>query len=179
MCMLKGIAFDDLDGGIDSGKGYRSLSHGDIPKVDLYGNADEECNAIIKSIRDQITAGIDPKEICVVARTNTMLNAYKDALDKAGIDRYEIKRDKIDDRHMAGVRLATMHRVKGLEFTCVYLAGMNKDSMPIKSAVQFSDADSKQEAMTAEKCLLYVALTRAKKAVFVSGYGKPSPFLPT
>ena len=118
MCMLKGIAFDDLDGGIDSGKGYRSLSHGDIPKVDLYGNADEECNAIIKSIRDQITAGIDPREICVVARRNTMLNAYKDALDKAGIDRYEIKRDKIDDRHMAGVRLATMHRVKGLEFTC-------------------------------------------------------------
>ena len=178
MCMLKGISFDDLDGGIDSGKGYRSLSHGDIPKVDLYGTADEECAAIIKSIQEQMTAGIDPKEICIVARTNTMLNSYKDALDRAGIDRYEIKRDKIDDRHMAGVRLATMHRVKGLEFTCVYLAGINKDSMPLKSAIQSTDADSKQEAMTAERCLLYVALTRAKKAVFVSGYGKPSPFLP-
>ena len=125
-----------------------------------------------------MTAGIDPKEIYTVARTNTMLNVYKDTLDRAGIDRYETKRDKIDDRHMAGVRLATMHRVKGLEFTCVYLAGMSKDSMPLESVIQSSDADSKQEAMTAERCLLYVVLTRAKKAKLVSGYGKPSPFLP-
>ncbi len=83
---------------------------------------------------------------------------------------YEVKRDKTDDRHMAGVRLATMYRVRGPVFTCVYLAGMNKDSMPLKSAIQSTDEDSKEAAMTAEECLLYVALTRAKRAVSVSGY---------
>ena len=107
-----------------------------------------------------------------------MLETYGEALTQAGIRTYEIKRAKTDDRQMQGVRLATMHRVKGLEFTYVYLVGVNKDNMPLKSAIRSSDTISQEEAVTAEKCLLYVALTRAKKSVKISGYGKSSSLLP-
>ena len=39
------------------------------------------------------------------------------------------------------------------------------------------DAVSEQETMTAEKCLLYVAMTRAQKGAYVSGYGQMTEFL--
>ena len=106
-----------------------------------------------------------------------MLADYANALSDAGIRSYEIKRSKTDDRHMPGVRLATMHRVKGLEFTCVFIVGMTRAAMPLKSALKSSDPTSKEEAITSERCLLYVALTRAKKAAYISAYGQASEFI--
>lgn len=177
MHVLKGIPFDDLDGGLDNAKGYRSLTHGDSPIVEIYDTYGQEAAALTNHIQEQIQAGIEPMEICVVARTNKMLDDYAAALANAGIRTYEIKRTKTDDRHMPGVRLATMHRVKGLEFTCVFLAGMTKSAMPLQSALRSSDSMSKEEAITSERCLLYVALTRAKKIAYVTAYGQASEFI--
>lgn len=177
MHVLKGIPFDDLDGGIDDAKGYRSLTHGDAPFVETYDTFGDEVAALTKHVQDKIDSGMDPMEICIVARTNKMLTDYAEALNNAGIRSYEIKRSKTDDRHMPGVRLATMHRVKGLEFTCVFVVGMTKTAMPLKSAIRSSDPVSKEEAINAERCLLYVALTRAKKAAYVMAYGQISEFI--
>lgn len=70
-----------------------------------------------------------------------------------------------------------MHRVKGLEFTYMFVVGMNKNAMPLKSAIATRDPVSKAEAITAERCLLYVALTRAKKVAYVMASGEPSEFI--
>ncbi len=177
MHVLKDIPFDDLDGGLDDAKGYRSLTHGDAPIVEVYDSYGDEVSALVKHILEQIQAGMESMEICVVARTNKMLDDYGTALGEAGIRTYEIKRTKTDDRHMPGVRLATMHRVKGLEFTCVFLVGMTKTAMPFQSAIRSTDPVSKEEAINAERCLLYVALTRAKKAAFITAHGQVSDFI--
>jgi len=177
MRVLKDIPFDDLDGGLDNAKGYRSLTHGDAPIVEVYDSYGAEASALVKHIQEQIQAGVEPKEICVAARTNKLLDEYRTSLENAGIRTYEIKRTKTDDRHMPGVRLATMHRVKGLEFTCVFLVGVTKSVMPLPSAIRSTDPVSKEEAINAERCLLYVALTRAKKAAFVTAYGQASDFI--
>lgn len=177
MRVLKGIPVDDLDGGLDEAKGYRSLSHGDAPIVEIFDSYGDEAAALVKHIQEKIEAGMEPMEICVIARTNKMLADYANALSDAGIRSYEIKRSKTDDRHMPGVRLATMHRVKGLEFTCVFIVGMTRAAMPLKSALKSSDPTSKEEAITSERCLLYVALTRAKKAAYISAYGQASEFI--
>ena len=95
----------------------------------------------------------------------------------AGISCFEVKRKQADDRSRMGVRLATMHRVKGLEFTVVYIAAANNVYMPLKSAVNRTDPTEREAAMTGERCLLYVAMTRAKKMVKISAYGTVSPFL--
>lgn len=177
MRVLKGIPVDDLDGGLDDTKGYRSLSHGDAPVVDIFDSYGDEAAALVKHIQEKIDAGMEPREICIVARTSKMLADYTNALSDAGIRSYEIKRSKTDDRHMPGVRLATMHRVKGLEFTCVFIVGMTKAAMPLKSALKSSDPISKEEAITSERCLLYVALTRAKKIAYISAHGQASEFI--
>ena len=54
---------------------------------------------------------------------------------------------------------------------------MTKAAMPLKSAIKSSDPISKEEAITSERCLLYVALTRAKKAAYVFAYGQASEFI--
>jgi superfamily I DNA/RNA helicase len=72
-----------------------------------------------------------------------------------------------------GVRLATMHRVKGLDFDAVIVAGLSADQSP---AFPQGDLDSvalrTYEAQ--ERSLLYVALTRAKRAAVLCYHGEPS-----
>ena len=177
MNVLVGLSFDDLDEGIDDGKGYISLSHGAHPTVTAYASQDQEAAALVKSIQEQIAAGIDPREICVVARTGTLVDEYKKYLTDAGIASFEIKRRQADDRSRMGVRLATMHRVKGLEFTAVYIVAANRNYIPLKSAVNRNDPAEREAAMIGERCLLYVAMTRAKKMVSISAYGAISEFL--
>ena len=73
--------------------------------------------------------------------------------------------------------MATMHRVKGLEFAYVFVAAVNNRVVPLATAINHTDAPSELESITAEKCLLYVALTRAQKKAYITSYGVPSEFL--
>ena len=106
-----------------------------------------------------------------------LIDDYKKYLTEAGIDSFEIKRRQADDRSRMGVRLATMHRVKGLEFTTVFIVAANKNYIPLKSAVNRTDPAEREAAMASERCLLYVAMTRAKKKVMLSAYGAVSDFV--
>lgn len=99
-------------------------------------------------------------------------------LHEKGINSYEIKNVKNEERSITGIRIATMHRVKGLEFDCVIIAGVNDDIVPFSKLLDTAtDSINKKELYDAERSLLYVAVTRAKKEVVVSSYGKVSKLL--
>ena len=71
-----------------------------------------------------------------------------------------------------------MHRVKGLEFDRVIIAGVNEGTIPLE--VEWSKSNDRviqRESENQEKALLYVAATRAKKEVVVTSFGKASKFL--
>ena len=70
-----------------------------------------------------------------------------------------------------------MHRVKGLEFQYVFIVSVNNRIVPLGAAIDHSDPIAEKESYTAEKCLLYVALTRAQKQAYISCYGKKSEFI--
>ncbi|MDD6473748.1 MAG: 3'-5' exonuclease, partial [Bacteroidales bacterium] len=61
---------------------------------------------------------------------------------EAGIRCYAIKRNKSDDRSFDGIRVATMHRVKGLEFRYVFVAAVNNRIVPLPSAINKTDVVS-------------------------------------
>ena len=115
--------------------------------------------------------------ICVVARTNSILDDYIEKFTANGIRAYKIKTNKADDRNYEGLRFATMHRVKGLEFRYVFIVSVNHRIVPLYSAIDRSDPVTKAETLTAERCLLYVALTRAQKEATITSFGKKSEFL--
>lgn len=175
--LLNGVSFDDLDDDYDTGDRCQSLTHGKAPQVLRFGNANEEFDAVLKEIRGLIGGGVSAKNICVVARTHKLLDDYIAQFTAKGLRCYEIKGNKGDDRGLDGIRVATMHRVKGLEFQYIFVVAANKRIIPLASAIDHTDSVSEQETMTAEKCLLYVALTRAQKGAYVSGYGQISEFL--
>lgn len=175
--LLNGISFDDLDDSFDTGDRCQSLTHGTAPEIIATANANEEFDAILAKVKGLIDSGVTAKNICVVARTHKLLDDYIAHFTSGGIRCYGIKGNKADDRGLDGIRVATMHRVKGLEFQYMFVVAANNRIIPLASAIDHTDAVSEQETMTAEKCLLYVALTRAQKGAYISGYGKMSEFL--
>ena len=93
-----------------------------------------------------------------------------------------VNRDEIDDEDAGKVNLMTIHASKGLEFDVVFLAGVERDIIPHARAVAEDPAN-----MEEERRLFYVAITRARKKLFVSSCMKrkqlremidsgPSPF---
>lgn len=175
--LLNGISFDDLDDGMDPGDRCQSLTHGERPVIKEFKDAAAEVNYIIKEISRLKDSGVMLPNICVVARTKKLVEDYTAQFTKAGIRCYAIKRSKTDDRSFDGIRVATMHRVKGLEFQYVFVAAVNNRVIPLPSAINHTDAVSESETITAEKCLLYVALTRAQKGAYITSYGKRSDFI--
>ena len=69
-----------------------------------------------------------------------------------------------------GVHLLTLHRAKGLEFDTVFLPRLEEKELPARQA---RTADEIAE----ERRLLYVGMTRAKRALWLTWSGKPSRFL--
>ena len=59
---------------------------------------------------------------------------------------------------------------------CTWKFGLH-GAIQIKSAINHTDSVTEQDTLVSEKCLLYVALSRAQKQVFVTSYGKSSPFI--
>lgn len=72
-----------------------------------------------------------------------------------------------------------MHSFKGLEFRCVAVIGADDGAVPFAKAVTPAELDTKQYEtdMMSERCLLFVACTRARDSLYVSWSGEPSPFL--
>lgn len=176
--LLKGVSFDDLDGGLDNQKGYKSLLHGVIPKVEHFSSFQAELEYITEYLKKFEDSGQNLNKVCLVARTHELLKQYEGALKGKGLETYFIRRSEAEDRRKAGIRLATMHRVKGLEFDRVIIAGVNEGTMPLE--VEWSKSNDRviqRECENQEKALLYVAATRAKKEVVVTSFGKTSKFL--
>jgi superfamily I DNA/RNA helicase len=98
----------------------------------------------------------------VVARTRAPVRAYEKALDEAGIAAEAIETDG-ESLDRTKVRLGTMHRVKGLEFRAVVIAGVLRGSVPQKlPADKFADEVARDAFLQGQRHLLYVAATRAR-----------------
>ena len=175
--LLKGIPFDNLDGEVESQDKCQSLTHGEKPVIKNFKDANAEFEYVKEEINRLIESGADGRNICVVCRTNKYIDEYLSNFTNAGIKTYEIRRSKIDDRNKDGIRIATMHRVKGLEFRYVFVVCCNDRVVPLASAINSEDPISREESIVSEKCLLYVALTRAQKQAYICSYGKPSEFI--
>jgi len=176
--LMTGIPVDDLDGGQDTMGGYISLFHGVEPMVVHYGSQEEEIEAMCAHLKDIRNTDELYRSTCIVARTNKQLDDYEKELKTRGIDVYRLTGFEPEDRSQGGVRMATMHRVKGLEFDRLLLCGINKGMVPLNTPELHSEDVTVQRMFEAqERSLLFVAATRAKMSVMVTSYGDKSPYL--
>ncbi|MCT9008301.1 UvrD-helicase domain-containing protein [Streptomyces rhizosphaerihabitans] len=177
--ILSPVSVDDLGGdGNDSLAGYRSLLHGRRPHTEGYGAEQAEVAALVERVEGWISEGIRPSEIGVCARFNVLLDKAYDKLTAAGIPVVRVKDNPGPE--VDGVRLATMHAMKGLEFRCVSVLGVTASAVPFVREVTPASVDALQRDsdLLRERCLLFVACTRAREALAVTWSGAASPFVP-
>ena len=172
MAVLDGVPIDDLDGGAVKFGPETSLLHGIKPVTETYGDADAEMAAAIEHVKALVASGAADSEICITARTNRAVESIKRALDNAGMTSHELRRTTADERRKSGVRIGTMHRIKGLEFDHVLVVGAGSDTIPYPAALLVDDELSRREAEWRERALLYVAGTRGRRSLRITATGR-------
>ncbi len=165
---LANCAIDDLDGQPDSLMGYRSLSHGAKPEEILNHSREDERKAILDTLTRLDAEGFSTRGICIVVHTNAEATEYANWLEKEGKQILKLDKNTGDDDDSLGIRVATMHRVKGLEFDAIIIAGYRSPEFYANELAEDNDAGVLVDALTNERCLLHVAATRAKKYLLVS-----------
>lgn len=94
-----------------------------------------------------------------------------------------ITRDDVEDEEAGDVNLMTIHAAKGLEFDVVFIAGCEDGIIPHARSLEEGEGNIEEE-----RRLFYVAVTRARRRLFISACLRrrkqsqtvdcvPSPFL--
>ena len=174
--ILRGVAVDDLDGHIEENVGYRSAFDGPPPTTERFLTPHEEATHVAELVRGWIDEGMSPSAIGVLGRTRGLLTPIQEVLT-----RDDIQWSELDDDAAGNVRITTMHSAKGMEFARLIVAGLNADAVPLPIAVtaEADDALQHEHDMLRERCLLYVACTRARDQLVLTGSGTASTLLPT
>lgn len=180
VAVVKGEKYDDMDGGEENNKGYISLVHGEKPSYHVFASSKEEVEYVLQAITESENNGINLNDICIAARTKALYKDVVDSLHHRDIKYHELKSgSSTGDKD--GISLCTFHSLKGLEFRIVILVGVTERSIPSKetSGKPFSmmDAPERKEYLMGIRSLLYVAITRARQMVFISGWGEATGLL--
>ncbi|MFC8850656.1 MULTISPECIES: UvrD-helicase domain-containing protein [unclassified Micromonospora] len=172
--VLNGDAAVGLDGRDDTLRGYRSITRGGAPEIAVADSRDGEWEALIERVGTWLEQGVEPHAIGVAVRTGQLVKAISRVLGEAHIDVAD------DKKGIVGVHVATMHRMKGLEFQCLAVVGLDAGVLPAPNALTSAaeDPHAHRQDLQRERCLLFVALTRARDVLYLSHSGTPSPLLP-
>jgi superfamily I DNA/RNA helicase len=153
VAMLEGCDIDDLDDGHDETKRYKSLSHGPAPMIVNAASNEEVMEKSLALVREW-TSNFDadiPGSTCVIAESKKTRDAVAKHFQLNGLKSSVIDENQNASLHHQSTYFSTMHRAKGLEFDRVIVL------VPKSYLGDPLDTDSKRK-------LIYVALTRAKKA---------------
>ncbi|MBD3310575.1 AAA family ATPase [Candidatus Woesearchaeota archaeon] len=116
-------------------------------------------------------------EIFVLARTNRQLNELSALMKQRKIP-HIIRSDELKRSVSAAkddVTLATIHAIKGMEADAVFVIGCTSNNFPCRGSehpvvemIKMDEYDKEEE----EKRLFYVAMSRARKSLYLSYHGK-------
>lgn len=175
--VLEDLVIDDLDEGRDDTKGTTSLMRGLEPDIKHFDSFEAEKKYLVQLVRQKEEEGALART-CLTVRTKSMLKRYQQVMQDNAVPVYAISHNAAEDRNAPGLRLATMHRVKGLEFETMILAGVNDGIMPLRNSLESTDdAAERDDRELRERALFYVAATRARQELVVTSYGRQSPFI--
>lgn len=166
----------DVDGNIEDRSDTVSVFNGPPPTIYSLKSEREEIKSVGNWIVKQAEAGVVPHEFGVFVRSETQLDRAQFAVQAAGMA------FKVLDEHVettsGHISISTMHLAKGLEFRAVVVMACDDEIIPLQERIETvgDDADL-QEVYDTERHLLYVACTRARDYLLVTGVDPASEFL--
>jgi hypothetical protein len=173
---LLGAEISDLDGNLQDRSSTVSVFNGPTPSIQVLKTEQEEIETVGKWISDRAKEGVVSHEFGIFIRSAAQLPRARAAVEKAGIP-FKILDEKIEP---AGnhASISTMHLAKGLEFRAVVVMACDDEVIPLQERIETigDDADL-HEVYDTERHLLYVACTRARDDLLVTGVEPASEFL--
>jgi superfamily I DNA/RNA helicase/mRNA-degrading endonuclease RelE of RelBE toxin-antitoxin system len=166
----------DVDGNSENRNDTVSVFNGPPPVIHSLESEGAEITMVGNWIREQAKAGVLPHEFGVFVRSEAQLDRARAAAKDAGMA------SKVLDEHVetasGHVSIGTMHLAKGLEFRAVAVMACDDEIIPLQERIETvgDDADL-QEVYDTERHLLYVACTRARDHLLVTGVAPASEFL--
>jgi len=154
----------DVDGLEDERRGVVSVFDGPPPQIDTFATADDEASAVGCAVAKWLSEGIAAHEIGIFVRTPGLIARARGAIrDLAGADE---------------VVTAPMHLAKGLEFRSAVVMGCDEGVLPLDERVaDAADEAELDDIYETERRLLYVACTRAREHLLLTGVRPASEYL--
>jgi superfamily I DNA/RNA helicase len=149
---------------------------GAYPTISTFDSSNEEVTAVAEFLKERVIEGVKPHEMAIMVRDPRQLPRAEQVAQKAGLT------SVILDQRLAtlagSINLSTMHLAKGLEFRAVAVMACDDDVIPSPARLAgISDPGDMQQAYDLERHLLYVACTRARDRLMISGVNPASEFL--
>jgi hypothetical protein len=166
----------DVDGNIEERKGAVSLFDGPKPEIKTFSSEEDE----VAGVRDWLNArradGLRPHEIALFVRSAPQLDRARAAVKAANLSA------KLLDEHieiaLGAISISTMHLAKGLEFRAVAVMACDDEVIPLQERIEtVTDDGDLEDVYNTERHLLYVACTRARDHLLVTGIKPASEFL--
>lgn len=166
----------DVDGVQEGRKGTVSVFSGPEPEVRVLDTGEEEGATVAAWLRARRAEGMHPEEMGLFVRSEDQLHRARAAVRAAGLEPALL--DGSSDGRAGCLAVCTMHLAKGLEFRAVAVMGCDEEVLPLQSRVEaVADQGDLQEVYDTERHLLYVACTRAREHLLVTGVDPASEFL--
>lgn len=166
----------DFDGNEESRSGTVSVFNGPSPVIQIMATPDEEAEAIGDWLKSLIAEDYRPHEIGVFVRSVGQIVRAKKAIQYAELPGIELAENvNVRADHIS---LGVMHLAKGLEFRAVAVMACDDEALPLQERIEsVGDMADLEDVYNTERHLLYVACTRARDRLIVTGVEPPSEFL--
>jgi len=166
----------DVDGNAEQRGATISVFNGPAPELRVFDSPEEEREAIAAWLRARQREGYAPQAIGVFVRSEAQVERAMSAVRAAGMRPAQL--DAGSGGVSGSVAVGTMHLAKGLEFRAVVVAACDDEVIPLQGRIEHvADEADLEEVYSTERHLLYVACTRARDRLLVTGVEPASEFL--
>lgn len=154
----------DVDGHEDERRGTISVFDGPEPVVRRHTSVEDEIASIRAFVASALDDEIAPSEIGLFVRTSAQIE--------------RARRGIADIPGQEDITVNVMHLAKGLEFRAVAVVACDEGVIPLDERVADAADDAElDDVYETERRLLYVACTRARDRLMVSGVEPASEYL--
>ena len=174
--LLLDKSLSDADGVAAERDQTISLFHGVPPQISTFAHPGDEVMGVTEFIRALAGDGYEPHEIAVIVRSEGELARAESSVVATGLEKQVL--DGKSEPSPGKVAVATMHLAKGLEFRAVIVMACDEDVLPLKTRIEsVGDPGDLEEVYSTERHLLYVACTRARDRLLITGIQPGSEYL--
>lgn len=166
----------DADGNIESRDSTISVINGSVPEIKIFGSIEDESQYVADWVMRLKEQDIALHEISLFVRSNNEIGRAIRAANLAGV-KYILLDESMESLSNSMV-ISTMHLAKGLEFRAVSVMACDDEVIPSQERIEtITDNADLEDVYNTERQLLYVACTRARDQLLISGVSPASEFL--